>query len=121
MLSSKIDCTPALKAKDLTNYVSRLSKRSRENKFIFSLLTHSTTDSQKQKSGGDDKNIAEKVISGFTDKLTMGASTLFSFGKSGLNFILPGNLFWDKIFMIMATSKSYVDNCDPERRLDVRH
>lgn len=104
----KLDFTVALKAKDLQKYISKLSKKTRENKFVIGVLQHTTTEPQKSKSGNEDKNIAEKVIHGFTDKLTSGATSLFSFGKSGLNFILPGNLFWDKVFCIMATSKSYV-------------
>lgn len=82
------------------------------------MLTHSTTDPQKE-SSGDDQNIIGKVISGFTGTLTMGASALYSLGKSGLKFILPSNLFWNNIFMVMATSKSYVETFDSERRLDV--
>jgi hypothetical protein len=72
-----------------------------------STLHHSTTAPQKA-DVRDDKNIAEKMFDGVTDTLTTGATTIFSLGVDSLNFIMPGNLFWNNVFCIMATTKSYV-------------
>lgn len=44
-----------------------------------------------------DSNIVNTLTKTTTDFLTI-----------GINFVLPVNIFWDKVFCLMATSKSYV-------------
>ena len=89
VISTKLDVTAVLKAKDLQTCLKRMPKKNVENKFMFAALTHSITESQKTRGGQEDKNVAEKVFNRVTDRLTMGASNLLSFGKNSLNFILP--------------------------------
>lgn len=89
------------------NYFMNLPEKVRNSRFIMSTLFHSTTEPQKA-DVRDDKNIAEMMFDGMTDTITTGATTIFSLGMNSLNFILPGNLFWNKTFCIMATTKSYV-------------
>lgn len=86
-----------------------IPEKQRKSRFIFSKLVHSTTDPERKSGDGHDQNIAGKMFSGIKDGLTESTTQLFSFGKSSLNFILPGNLFWDDCFCIMATTKSYVE------------
>ena len=89
------------------NYFLNLPEKFRNSRFMMANLIHSTTEPQKA-DVRDDKNIAEKVIGGVTGTITSSATTIFSLGMDSLNFILPGNLFWDNVFCIMATTKSYV-------------
>lgn len=91
------------------NYFVNLPEDVKKTRFIMANLIHSTTEPQKAEKKND-KNIAEKMIGGVTDTITNSASSIFSLGMDSLNFILPGNLFWDSVFCVMATSKSYVDS-----------
>lgn len=90
-----------------------LPDSTRKSRFIMGMVAHSKTSPQNKEK--KDQNIASKMISGVTDKITSSASSIFSMGVSSINFILPGNLMWNTVFCVMATSKSYVRPPDPGR------
>lgn len=96
-----------MRAKGILNFYLNFPESMRTSRFMMGTVLHSTTAPQ-QVEKQDDKNIAEMMYHGVTDTITTSATTIFSLGMDSLNFMLPGNLFWDNVFCIMATTKSYV-------------
>lgn len=100
-IKDSMDCSKLLAAKGLKEYIDTLSVEMRQNRFIIAKMTHSITKKTESK---QDANIIENLAGG----LKSGVTSILNVGISGLNFILPGNLFWNKVFCVLATPKSWV-------------
>ena len=97
--------TKPMKSKGLLNQYELFSDRIRKNRFVFSVSKHSTT-KREETEILKNQNIAMKVTGEVFNNITSTATNIFS---TGMNLLLPNNLFWDTLFCVMATSKSYVD------------
>ena len=100
-IKSGLDYSKLLQAKGVKEYFDSLPADMQRNRFIIAKMTHSETKKANTKA---DTNIIEDLAGG----LKFGVSSLINVGISGLNFILPGNLFWNKRFCVLATPKSWV-------------
>lgn len=108
-----MDCSKYLKVKNIASYFNSLPDAFKYNRLLTAYLLHSTAERKDLDAGEKEKsNIAMDVVKGIGKGVTGVASTVLNLGMSGLNFMLPQNLFWQSIFCVMACSKSYVSlNC----------
>ena len=93
-----------LEAKGLASYIQQLPEKLRKSRFIFSMSKHTTTRPQEHEKGDQD----------FGDQMVNRISNVASIGKNmfnaGLGFILPNNLFFDNVFCVLSTCKSYLED-----------
>ncbi len=96
-----------MKVKGIQNYYENIPLDLRKNRFMSSFAKHTTT---KREEGEilKDENIALKMATGMVKGVTSIATTIIG---TGMSFVLPANLFWDNMFCVLATSKSYVILC----------
>lgn len=96
------DYTKELVSKDLMSSYSDLSVKMQKSRFMMSYLFYCEIkpDPKEEKS----KNVALAAVD-MVKGLTKTATNMLTLG---VNFMIPLNIFWDKVFCIMATSKSYV-------------
>lgn len=99
-----MDTTKVMKVKGIQSYYDNIPLELRRNRFMSSFAKHTTT---KREEGEilKNENIALKYTTGLVKGVTSIATNLIS---TGINFVLPANLFWDNMFCVLATSKSYV-------------
>lgn len=92
-----------LDAKNISGCLNSFKETRRKSRFMMGFCSHSLTDKADDVAPTDPTDI-KKVVSGVTKTAT-------DFLTVGINFVLPTNIFWNKVFCIMATPKSYVAMC----------
>lgn len=94
----------------MTSCFAEIGPKMQKSRFMLGYMTHCVTELEQEKKADDkkDKNIVTGMVTGITD-LTKGIiKTGTNMLQIGVNFMIPLNIFWDKVFCMMATSKSYV-------------
>lgn len=104
-IKDKFNYKEVLEDKASGSILNEIKERMRKTRFMMGFMMHSETDTKeefKPKEDGDLLNQTKNIMSGITkttaDMLTM-----------GINILVPLDLFWDKVFCIMGTSKNYVE------------
>ncbi len=100
-----------LTAKGLFSSIQQLSEAMKKSRFMFGMTKHSTTKPQEHEKG--DQDFGEQVANRISNVASIGKN-MFS---AGLNFILPNNLFFDNLFYVLCTSKSYLDDSHTDKQL----
>lgn len=111
MIKSKFDHKSILESKGLWPSFENLSSKFKEANFKCGKLRWATTKLEAEEVAKN-HGLALNLIFGITKGVTKMVTTGLSLVTSGINFILPSNLFWDNIFCVMATARSFVTFCD---------
>ena len=95
LILEDFDFKHPLEAKGLASFYNSFKENTRRTRFMMSMATHSST------KHADQLQQDEELVKGITKT----ATNMF---KLGVNFVIPFDILWNKVYMVMATSKSYV-------------
>lgn len=79
-----------------------------KSRFMMGYMMYCKTELPENEKPKEDTNLFTDITSGITKGITDLTKTTTNILQMGVNFVIPLNIFWDKVFCIMATSKSYV-------------
>ncbi len=99
-IKDEFNFNEVLEAKNILNHLNSFKENKRKSRFMMGFCSHSLTDKADDSIPTDPTDI-KKVVNGVTKTAT-------AFLTVGINFVLPTNIFWNKVFCIMVTPKSFV-------------
>ncbi len=103
-IKEEFDFAKAIEAKAAASYYNNLKEKMRESRYMMSFAMHGCKVHADQLQGTMDNPLdVKKMMDGMTKTAT-------TFITMGLNFVIPINLFWDKVFLMMVTSKNFTDD-----------
>lgn len=102
-IKNEFDYTQVMEAKGILTYYNEFNEEKRKSRFMMSFCSHTLTDKSDQNLTTDPADL-KNVVNGMTKTAT-------TFLTTGINFVLPTNIFWNKVFCVMASCKSFVFLC----------